>query len=159
MIKFQDDNFKLACLDALFLNGLFKEELQELLSINPLFDEYGINELRMNYLLSIDISQEDLNTIKSFAPDGGDDIYTYVFPWWSGEEDELYLRDFRDIALLQNLEFLSINAITIEHSFNLMDIVSLPNLKKIDTNKFYVNNSIQKEAIAILDSKINIIIR
>ncbi|MCJ8330083.1 MAG: hypothetical protein HRT89_12420 [Lentisphaeria bacterium] len=138
-IEFKDPNFKMACLDILFDEGLFSDELADILEKNPEseFDEYEVNPKRLECFLDLPVTQEHLDLITSFAPDGGDDIYSYLMPAWSGEEEELELNSLEDLQYLRNLEKLFIYAVVKEKCLDLKSCLGLEKLQKIKIYKFY----------------------
>lgn len=137
-IQFRDANFRLACLDVLFDAGHFAAELEEVLAIPVPDDEYTPNVRRMELISRIPISQEHLDSITSFAPDGGGDVYFHVLPRWSGEEDELYIKSFADLKLLRNLRSLSVYAVAEKSSLDFTHLLELKHLKQVNTDWFYV---------------------
>lgn len=137
--EFIDENFRLACLDILLAGGHFREELAEILATPNYEDGWEVNPIRMKAFRDLLITQDLLDQITTFAPDGGDDIYFHVFPEWGGEEDELYIRSFADLTLLRNLERISVFAVADEGAFDLSNLCSLKHLKTVETHYFYVS--------------------
>ena len=124
-VQFNDDNFRLACLDVLFDAGHFASELELILAIPVPEDEYIPNRVRLEALGRLPISPEHLDLITELAPDGGDDIYVHVLPRWSGEEEEVYIRSFADVKLLRNLRSLWVYAVAEEFSLDVSDLLEL----------------------------------
>lgn len=144
--QFEDDNFRLACLDILLDAGYFQDELSEILDIPDNDAGWQVNPKRIEAFRQLPVTQDHLDQITSFAPDGGDDVYFHVFPNWSGEESELYIHSLRDVKNLRNLESISINAVTDEGAFDLSLLLFLENLKTVDTDFFYLSASSNIEA-------------
>ena len=153
--RFKDLGFRLACLDALFENGKLKGELSRVLKI-PFTDDYSeeINEDRLKAFNRIPLTQRLLDTITDFGPDGGDDIYPYVIEYWRGTQSELYVKSFRDLKLLTNLECIWIYAVVEKHAFDLTLLSSNGKLKEVGTDYFYLDPSIDiDEAVHDLKSR------
>lgn len=152
-VKFQDDNFRLACLDILFDAGYFEEELAEILDKFADDEEYELNPKRIRAFLKLPITQDQLDEITSFGPDGGDDIYFHVYPQWSGEEEELYIQRFDDVKLLRNLE--SISVVSMQgHCFDLSLLLPLKKLKEVTTDYFHITDDCDVEGtVANLESR------
>jgi len=96
-----------------------------------------------DYLISFPISKPDLASIKEVTLDGGHDIYFYPMFFWSGESDVFDVQNLQDIALVPNLESLSISSML--EDGDLRYLASLKNLKVIElssTVDFY-NYSIE----------------
>jgi hypothetical protein len=138
-LRFQDDNFRMACIDILLDRGHFEEELAEILEIPEYEDGYEVNPVRMKAFRNLPITQEHLDEITSFAPDGGDDIYFRVLPQWSGEEECLYIRNFDDLKYLRNLESIHIYSVAEQGAFDLSLLLPLQKLKAVFTDYFYLS--------------------
>jgi len=152
--QFNDDNFRLACLDILLDAGHFRDELAAILAIPDYEDGWEVNPNRMKAFRELSITQDLLDEITTFAPDGGDDIYFHVFPKWGGEEDELYIHSFADLMLLRNLERLWIFAVADQGAFDLSLLASLRRLKAVETDYFYVSAGCDVDAtVAVLQER------
>lgn len=139
-VRFKDQNFRLACLDILFAQGRFAEQLEEVLAVPVADDEDVPNAERLRLLNNIPITQELCDSIIDFAPDGGDDVYFHAFPSWGGTEDELYIRSFADLRHLRKLQELSVHAVTFESALDLSLLLQLPALEEVFTDWFYVDD-------------------
>jgi hypothetical protein len=144
--RFHDDNFRLACLDILLGAGHFHDELSEILKIPDFEEGWEVNPKRIKAFRQLPVTQDHLDEITSFAPDGGDDIYFHVFPKWSGGEKQLYIHSFHDVKKLRNLESIWINSVTDEGAFDLSLLLSLKKLKIVDTDYFYLSSDCDFEA-------------
>jgi hypothetical protein len=153
--RFKDLGFRLACIDALLVEGKLKRELARILKI-PARDDYSedVNPARLRAFRQIPLTQARLDRIKEFAPDGGDDIYSYVMEYWRGTQDELYVKSFRDIKLLTNLESLWAHAVVEKHSLDLTLLKANKKLKEVDTEYFILSTDIDiDEAVYDLESR------
>lgn len=119
--------------------GKLKRELNAVLKI-PHAEDYSetVNQDRLKAFNRIPLTQSRLDTIKSFAPDGGDDIYPYVMEYWRGTQDELYVKGFRDLKLLTNLEHLWVHAVVERRALDLTLLSHNKKLKELDTDYFYL---------------------
>ena len=135
-MKFIDRNFRLACLDILRDQGHFIAEL------NAIAESENTQSLdaRLAAMDDLSITPEMLDSITTFAPDGGDDIYFFADPDWDGENDDLYISQFDDVALLPNLKSLWVNAVTKEGSLDLSLLIQCSTLAELDTDSFYVRD-------------------
>ena len=153
--RFKDLGFRLACIEALIDNGKLKRDLARVLKI-PFPEDYSvqINPLRLKAFNRIPLTQTLLDTIKDFGPDGGDDIYRYVIKYWSGTQSELYVKSFRDLKLLPNLERICIQAVVDKHTFDLTLLRTNKKLKEVDIDYFYLSKDIDiDEAVHDLKSR------
>ncbi|MCA9068354.1 MAG: hypothetical protein KDA84_05495 [Planctomycetaceae bacterium] len=149
---FHDDNFRLACIDILLDTGYFQDELSGILAIPDSEEGWEVNPERLKAFQELPITQDHLNKITSFAPDGGDDIYFHVFPMWSGEEEEFDIRSFEDLKKLRNLESISVYAMAMEGAFDLSLLLTLQKLKEVDTDHFFLALNCDFEAtVAVLE--------
>jgi hypothetical protein len=114
----------------------------------------------MEKLEQITITQDHLKQIENLAPDGGDDIYSLVFPNWSGTEEELYIASFADVALLKNIRYFWVNAVAKESSLELSHLLHLQHLETLDTDWFYVDegNNPQEVIAALMDRGVSVAI-
>ena len=141
--RLKDVGFRLACIDALLVMGKRKRELAAVLKI-PHPDDYSetVNVERLKAFGRIPLTQPRLDAITSFAPDGGDDIYPYVMEYWRGTQEELYIKGYRDLKLLANLEHLWVHAVVERRVLDLTLLSHNKKLKEVDTDYFYLSRDI-----------------
>ena len=141
-MQFADRNFKLACIDALFIAGHIPDPYTE-------FDDQDSVDDRIERLSRFSLTPQLLSQIDILAPDGGDDLYLNVDPGIAAENEDLYISNFRDLKLLPSLSSLSVHAVTRQNALDLSILLECRNLKKLSAYRFYVLDSPRSDSIII----------
>ncbi len=56
------------------------------------------------YFKNLEIPMDLLIDIKELKPDGGDEIYRQIIPFWDGEDDQFEVRSVEDVTYIPNLK-------------------------------------------------------
>ena len=114
---FQDINFKLCVIQELMYNENLIEpefdiydfvETYQGRDIDIDAEGYDIIPEALIYFKNLEIPEELLATITEIYQDGGDDIYMNICPFWDGEDERFNIRSAEDVALLPNLEKMTV---------------------------------------------------
>jgi hypothetical protein len=132
---FADPNFKLVIIDELIAKGVIDLGEPEALAKHILGPEYkeerdGYKLLKpvCDYLVRYPLASRHLAAVEELTFDGGNDIYTYVFPFWDGEDGVFNVSSLAGIAQLTNLR--SFNVISMLDDG---DLALLAPLTKLET--------------------------
>ncbi len=107
---FTDPNFKLVVMDELLSRRAIDLGEPEMLARHLLGagysedrDGYEFLEPVYRYLVRYPLTPDHLAAVEQLGFDGGNEIYTYPFPFWDGESEEFDVSSLGGIELLQNL--------------------------------------------------------
>jgi hypothetical protein len=133
---FADPNLKLAVLDTLLTSGTItlgpREELAQSL-LGPDYDEdeqgYALLEPVYDWLTRFPLTATHLAAVDELIFDGGNEIYTYAFPFWDGESDEFDVKNLEGIGQLANLR--SIHVISMMLDNDLAHLAGLAQLEQL----------------------------
>ncbi|MFS4416605.1 leucine-rich repeat domain-containing protein [Maribacter sp. 2307ULW6-5] len=113
-IRFKNDlNFKLMVINQLmyvdevllpkFNIGEFAKNHK---GRNIVIDEEGYDPIpeAVAYFKELEVPMELLIDIKELKPDGGDEIYRQIVPFWDGEDDRFDVKSIEDVKHLPNLK-------------------------------------------------------
>lgn len=133
MSEFPDQNMKLIVIQGARYAGLlpafnkqafFRDVLHEEFDDNAEYN-YQLDERVREYLLAMPLPAELLRQIKTLEWDGGIDVFSDIWTYWSGETDDFTVHDVTGIEQLTGLErvFLDVD--------DLRPFLSLPKLTKL----------------------------
>lgn len=133
---FADPNFKLIVLAALNDSGAIhlgpRKKLAEHI-LGPGYDEdqdgYDLLRPVYDWLVRFPLTANHLAAVTSIELDGGSEIYTYPFPFWSGEDGEFDVNSLEGINRLFNLK--SIEIIALLNNYDLQHLAGLKNLEHL----------------------------
>jgi len=133
---FADPNLKLIVLSALNDSGAIhlgprKELAQHILGPGYDEDQDGYDLLRPVYdwLVRFPLTANHLAAVTSIDFDGGNEIYPYAFPFWSGEDGEFDVNSLEGINRLFNLKSIEITALL--NDYDLQHLAGLKNLEHL----------------------------
>ena len=112
--KFESDfNFKLMIINELMY---VDEVLLPKFNISEFAEQYKERKINIEeegydtipeaeaYFRNLEIPMDLLIDIKELKPDGGDEIYGQLIPFWDGEDDQFDVKSIEDIKYLPNLK-------------------------------------------------------
>jgi hypothetical protein len=131
---FADPNLKLIVLSALTESGAIhlgpRKKLAEHI-LGPGYDEdqdgYDLLKPVYDYLARYPLTANHLAAVTSIDFDGGNEIYTYPFPFWSGETDEFEVASLDGVERLINLRRIEIISLLTD-----LDLSRLATLKQLE---------------------------
>lgn len=142
MATFHSPFFKIAVLNQLLeagkLRPFFKELEKKCLQWQKAQIKARQDALHpdlLSYINEFEISEKDLNEITLISFEGGNEIYQLLWREWDGEDDLFLTRDFRDVALLPNLE--EIREVVLCKIEDATPLLALTKLKKLDIDFGY----------------------
>lgn len=128
---FLDANLKLIVLSELLDNGEidlgFEDEFAAFVLEGPYDYEahsYSQTFALMDYLSRYPITEGQLKSVEGIYFDGGNTIYPFIFPFWTGEDEIFDVRSLEGIGTLSNLKEVGI--------YSMMDVVDLRELTILD---------------------------
>ena len=131
---FKDPNFKLVVMNDLLNRHIIdlgtRRELAEFVLKRPFdVDREGYSLLRpvYDYLVRFPLTKTHLDAVEMIVFDGGNLIYSYIWPFWDGESTEFDVQHIEGIELCQNVR--EIHAISMFDETVLTRLVQHPNLK------------------------------
>lgn len=136
---FADPNFKLVVLDALLEAGLVdlgssSQFLSRMLGrpYDPRRDSQWRDKCQSayDYLIRIPLTSDHLAAVTELCFDGGNAIYDYIWPGWSGETDDFHVRSLEGIELLTSLR--DFNDIALLEADDLSPLSHLSHLRSLD---------------------------
>lgn len=113
-IKFESDfNFKLMVIHQLMyvdkvllpkfdVWGFVKTHGERKIDIEE--EGYAVIPEVISYFKGVEIPMNLLIDIKELKPDGGDEIYRQIIPFWSGEDEQFDVKSVEDVKYLPNLK-------------------------------------------------------
>ena len=106
---FEDFNFKLIVVNSLLdEEPSFEDELERMkekyTDNYDLYNDEGPIEEMLQYFEELYLTKEDLSKITSLTFDGGNDIYSLIWPNWDGEDDFFDVESVDGFQSLRNLE-------------------------------------------------------
>lgn len=107
-----------------------RRELAEFVLKRPFdVDREGYSLLRpvYDYLVRFPLTKTHLDAVEMIVFDGGNLIYSYIWPFWDGESTEFDVQHIEGIELCQNVR--EIHAISMFNDTVLTRLLQLPNLK------------------------------
>jgi hypothetical protein len=136
---FTDLNFKLVVLDALLEARLIDlGNASQFLSrvLGRPYDPRGDSQwphkcqAAYDYLVRILLTPDQLSAVTALCFDGGNAIYDYIWPGWSGETDDFHVRSLEGIEQLTHLR--DFNDIALLEANDLSPLLHLPDLRSLD---------------------------
>ncbi|MGM4891387.1 DUF6892 domain-containing protein [Tardiphaga sp. 839_C3_N1_4] len=136
---FADPNFKLVVLDALLEVGLIdlgsaSQFLSQVLGrpFDPRDDSQWPHKCQpaYDYLVRIPLTPDQLSAVTALCFDAGNAIYDYIWPGWSGETADFYVRSLEGIEQLTHLR--DFNDIALLEANDLSPLSLLPDLRSLD---------------------------
>jgi hypothetical protein len=133
---FADPNLKLIVLSALNDSGAIHLGPRKKVAahiLGPGYDEdqdgYDLLKPVYDYLVRCPLTADHLAAVTSIEFDGGSEIYTYPFPFWSGETGEFDVDSLEGIDRLINLK--SIEIIALLNSYDLKHLAGMQHLEHL----------------------------
>jgi hypothetical protein len=143
-VPFADPNFKLAVLSSLVESGALDlgsyEDLASFVLKRPVDlnkEGYALIPELYDYLARYPLSEADLAKVESVTFDGGNEIYSYCFRFWSGETEEFDVKSLEGIAHCPNLR--SLICIAVIEKLDVAQLVGLTRLEEISLAEVCVN--------------------
>lgn len=136
---FADPNFKLVVLDALLHAGLIdlgssSQFLSRVLGrpYDPRSDSQWPRKCQpaYDYLVRIPLTSDHLSAVTALCFDGGNVIYDYIWPGWSGETSDFHVHSLEGIAQLTHLR--DVNDIALLEANDLSPLSHLSDLRSLD---------------------------
>jgi hypothetical protein len=133
---FVDPNLKLIVLSALNDSGAIHLGPRQKLAghiLGPGYDEdqdgYDLLKPVYDYLVRFPLTANHLAAVTSIEFDGGNSIYPYAFPFWSGEDGEFDVQSLEGIGRLFNLKSIEITALL--NDYDLQHLAGLKHLEHL----------------------------
>jgi len=112
-VKFESDfNFKLMVINQLMYIDKVLLPKFDVWGFAKTYDKRKINIEEegyapisevISYFKGLEISMDLLIDIKELQPDGGDEIYRQIIPFWHGEDDQFDVKSIEDVKYLPNM--------------------------------------------------------
>ena len=105
---FDDFGFKLVVVNSLLnQENSFAAQLKQLQEQYVEAYEDGTFECipeMVDFFENLQLTEQELESVKELVFDGGEDIYFLLMPDWDGESDEFEVQSIGGVELLKNLE-------------------------------------------------------
>jgi hypothetical protein len=129
---FKDPGFRLAVIDCLLENH-FQEALDAAQGKAEEVAAYETDPVVEAAVKKFVVTPAMLGEVKTLCPDGGDEIYAALVPIWDGEDDRFDIASLDDMALLPNLEKVSLYAM-VKKGIDLRPLANVPKLKQVSVS-------------------------
>ncbi|MFV0473657.1 MAG: DUF6892 domain-containing protein [Pikeienuella sp.] len=141
---FADANLKLVVLDGLLYGRALDLGRPEDLAAHVLgrevdMEEEGYDPIpeARDYLLRYPLDQALLDQVETLIFDGGNDIYRYIWYFWSGEDEGFDVSSLDGIALCRNLKFIQV--ISMIETFDIGRLEGLDRLEELSISSGFTN--------------------
>lgn len=128
-VVFKDRGFRLAVINCL-LEDHFQDAIDAAEAKAEEVEDYKTDPVIEAAVNGFVITPEMLAEVTSLSPDGGDEIYDALVPVWDGEDDRFDIGSLEDVALLPNLEKVSLYAM-VKKGIDLGPLANAPKLKSV----------------------------